>query len=138
MGQLSYHLWVTTWQSCNKTVKIIMALDSLVFTSPNLSLLVLSLRIMLYIPPPNFKWQNFFFIWWKVTSYYYLFRLNFVKILCKTHILPFQSQHNTSSIHIFKNKYNYTQSILIPIYKSNQNFLKKKKSNQIKSLLKYY
>ena len=39
---------------------------------------------------------------------------------CKTHVLPLQSQHVTSSYHIFKNKYNYTQSIIILIYKFNQ------------------
>ena len=47
-------------------------------------------------------------------------RLNFIRTWCKTHVLPFQSQHVTSSYLIFKNKHNHTQSILIPIYKSNQ------------------
>ena len=47
-------------------------------------------------------------------------RLNSIRAWCKTHVLPLQSQYVTSSYHIFKNEYNYTQSILIPIYKSNQ------------------
>ena len=56
------------------------------------------------------------------------YRLNSVKMWCKTHVLSIQSQHTTSSYYMFKNKYNNTQSILIPIYKS----------NQIRSLLKCY
>ena len=47
-------------------------------------------------------------------------RLNSIRTWCKTHVLPLKSQHATSSYHIFKNKYNHTQSILIPIYRSNQ------------------
>ena len=47
-------------------------------------------------------------------------RLNFIRMWCKTHVLPLQFQHATSSYHIFKNEHNHTQSILIPIYKSNQ------------------
>ena len=47
-------------------------------------------------------------------------RLNFIRIWGKTHVLPFQSQHAISFYHIFKNKFNHTQSIIIPIYKSNQ------------------
>ena len=46
-------------------------------------------------------------------------RLNSVRTWYKIHILPLQSQYVTSSYHIFKNKHNCTQSILIPIYKSN-------------------
>ena len=46
-------------------------------------------------------------------------RLNYVSMWCKTHVLPHQFQHATLSYHIFKNKCNHTQSILIPIYKSN-------------------
>ena len=38
----------------------------------------------------------------------------------KTHVLTFQSQNVLLSYYIFKNKQNHTQSILIPIYKSNQ------------------
>ena len=55
-------------------------------------------------------------------------RLHYIRTWYKTHVLPLQSQHATSSYHIFKNKHNYTKSILIPIYKS----------NQIWSLLKCY
>ena len=47
-------------------------------------------------------------------------RLNSIKTWCNTHVLPLQSQYATSSYYIFKNKYSHTQSILIPIYKSNQ------------------
>ena len=50
---------------------------------------------------------------------YSLLRLNSIRTQCKIHVLPLLSQHGTSSYHIFKNKHNYTQSILIPIYKSN-------------------
>ena len=51
----------------------------------------------------------------------YITRLiNSIRMWFKTHVLPFQFQHATSSYHIFKNKHNHTQSILIPIYKSNQ------------------
>ena len=32
---------------------------------------------------------------------------------CKTHVLPLQSKYVTSSYHIFKNKHNHAQSILI-------------------------
>ena len=43
-----------------------------------------------------------------------------VKMWCKTHVLPLQFQHTTSSHNIFNKKHNQTQSILILIYKSNQ------------------
>ena len=45
-------------------------------------------------------------------------RLDSIRIWCKNHIFPLKSQHVTSSYHIFKNKHNHTQSIIIPIYKS--------------------
>ena len=38
----------------------------------------------------------------------------------KTYASPLQSQYATSSYHIVNNKHNLTQSILIPIYKSNK------------------
>ena len=53
-------------------------------------------------------------------SWLYIYILNSIRTWCKTHILSLKSQHTTSSYHIFKNKHNHTQSILIPIYKSNQ------------------
>ena len=37
-----------------------------------------------------------------------IMRLNSVRMWYKTHVLPFQSQHATSSYHIFKNKLNHT------------------------------
>ena len=47
-------------------------------------------------------------------------RLNSIRMWCKTHVLSLQFQHATSSYHIFKNEHKHIQSILIPIYKSNQ------------------
>ena len=35
-------------------------------------------------------------------------RVNFVRMWCKTQILPLQSQHATLSYHIFMNKHNHT------------------------------
>ena len=56
-------------------------------------------------------------------SYIYMqihLKLNSVRMWCKTHVLSLQFQHATSSYHKIKNEHNYTQLILIPIYKSNQ------------------
>ena len=49
----------------------------------------------------------------------------FKKKNIKTHILPLKFQYVTSFYHIFKNKHNHTQLILIPIIQSK----KKKNSN---------
>ena len=64
----------------------------------------------------------------KAVNKYSFKRLNSIRMWYKTYVLSFQSQHATSSYQIFKNKHNYTQSIIIPIYKS----------NQIENLLRYY
>ena len=45
--------------------------------------------------------------------------LNSTRMWCKTQVLLLQSQHATSSYYILKNRHNHTQSILIPIWKSN-------------------
>ena len=55
------------------------------------------------------------------------FRLVFSIFRFITHLYLY-SQHTTLSYYIFKNKHNHTQSILIPIYKS----------NKIRSLLRCY